>query len=408
MTGQVTRRQSGQGTPQTSPQGNPALRSGARTGSRVAYSDPFGEAGRRRADPEAEEVRELYRRLLTHPAASRPGRVRGGEFDHPGLCRHLAESSADRIFEDPAEALGLARLGLGVAERLGDTELLFQTRLELANALRVRGEIQEAEREVRQAGHELETLESPPFLEGRYHHLLTSLAGDQQRFGDALRHADRAIALFRRAGVGVWECEALVKKGHTLAQTLRPSDALRTLRRALPLLDPERHLRLFVICLHNIVAGLNELGYSIAARSLLADLKGLHERLGDEVNLLRFRWLEGTIRRDLGQLPEAEEAFREVQAGFLDLDLPYNAAIVSLHLAEVYLQQSRSYKLRDLATRMFPVFQSRRIHREALAALIIFREAVSLHTADLELIRGVATFLDRARTNLKLRFRPPV
>ena len=352
-------------------------------------------------------MRELHRRLLAHPGASRLRRVRDGEFDHAGLCRHLAETTAERVFEDPAEALALARLALGIAERLGDAELLYPARLELANCLRVRGEIQGAEREVRQAERELEALGKPPFFEGRYHHLLTSLAGDQQRFADALRHADRAIALFRRAGNPLWECEALVKKGHTLAQTERPSDALRTLRRALPLLDPERHLRLFVICLHNIVAGLNELGYSISARSLLADLKGLHERLGDEVNLLRFRWLEGAIRRDLGQLPEAEAAFLEVQQGFLDLDLPYNAAIVSLHLAEVYVQQSRSYKLGELATRMFPVFQSRRIHREALAALIVFREAVSLHTADLELIRGVAAFLDRARTNPGLRFRPP-
>lgn len=371
------------------------------------YSDPFGEFRRDGGDPYAEEVRDLYRRLLAHPAASRPSRVREGGFDHPELCRHLAETSAERIFESPAEALGLARLALDIAERLGDTALTYQARLELANALRVRGEIRQSEREVRQAERELEALGRPPFLEGRHHHLLTSLAGDQQRFADALRHADRAIALFRQAGDGVWECEALVKKGHTLAQTLRPSDALRTLRQALPLLDPERHLRLFVICLHNIIAGLNELGYSIAARSLLADLEGLHQQLGDEVNLLRFRWLEGTIRRDLGQLPEAEAALLEVQQGFLDLDLPYNAAIVSLHLAEVYLQQSRSYKLRDLATRMFPVFQSRRIHREALASLIVFREAVSLHTADLELIRGVAKFLDRARTNPKLRFRPP-
>jgi len=353
------------------------------------------------------ELRGLYRSFLAQSFGASLREIRDGKHDRIELCRLLVEDSAEQIFDDPAVALDLARLALALAERLEDPEHVYRARLELTNALRVRGEIREAEREARRVEQELEELGRPRFLEGRYHHLLASLAVDQQRFDEALSHVDRAIDLFRHTGDPIWECEALVKKGHTLAQTSRPSDALRALRQALPLLAPENHLRLFVICLHNLIACLNELGYSIAARSLLADLQGLHEVLGDELNLLRFRWLEGTIQRDLGQLSEAERAFVEVQEGFLERDLPYNAAIVSLHLGEVYLQQSRSYKLRELATRMFPIFQSRRIHREALAALIIFREAVAFHTADLDLIRQLAVFLDRARSNPRLRFRPP-
>lgn len=379
--------------------------------SRLAWTSPLTEArGTDRSAGPREDLQGAYRRLLAQSSAARFREVRDGRHgrhDRIEVCQLLVEESAEQIFDDPAAALDLARLAVALAERLEDPEWTYRARLELANALRVRGDIGEAEREARRLERELDSLGRPRFLQGRWHHLLASLAVDQQRFAEALDHADRAIEIFHRTGDSIWECEALVKKGHTLAQTSRPSDALRALRQALPLLDPESHLRLFVICLHNLIAGLNELGYSIAARSLLAELKSLHERLGDELNLLRFRWLEGTIQRDMGQLPEAERAFVEVQEGFLERDLPYNAAIVSLHLGEVYLQQSRSYKLRELATRMFPIFQSRRIHREALAALIVFREAVALHTADVDLIRQLATFLDRARSNPRLHFRPP-
>lgn len=353
-------------------------------------------------------VETLYRRLMRMPAAGRRRLVREDEaFAHPELCRRLLTASGDRVFRDPVEALALAELTVELADRLGDLELVLLARLELANALRVRGETGTAEREIRRAEALLAELGAPPQLEGRLCQVRSSLATVRHRFAEALELADRAVELFRRAGASKWESEALVGKSHLLSQAERPSDALRALREALPLLDPESHLRLFVIALHNLVNGLNALGYTIAARSLLADLQQLHERLGDPLNLLRFRWLEGRILRDLGQLGKAEEAFSEAQRGFVELDLPYNSALVALDLAEVYLQQSRSFKLRELVRGMFPIFQSRNVHREALAALILFRESVALHTADLDLVRRLAGYLEQAKHNPKLRFLPP-
>ena len=47
-------------------------------------------------------------------------------------------------------------------------------------------------------------------------------------------------------------------------------------------------------------------------------------------------------------------------------------SVASLDLAALYAAQGRTAEVRRLAEEMLPVFTSRRIHREALAALIVF------------------------------------
>ena len=54
---------------------------------------------------------------------------------------------------------------------------------------------------------------------------------------------------------------------------------------------------------------------------------------------------------------------------------------------------------------MLPVFRSREIHREALAALIVFQQAAEMEQLTLGLIEEVSTFLEQARDNPGLRFR---
>jgi hypothetical protein len=81
----------------------------------------------------------------------------------------------------------------------------------------------------------------------------------------------------------------------------------------------------------------------------------------------------GTNPRLLGRTDEAERALLSVRAGFLDRKLGYDAALVSLDLAMLYLRQSRTAELKELAEQMHPVFEAEDIHREALAALLTTR-----------------------------------
>jgi hypothetical protein len=55
--------------------------------------------------------------------------------------------------------------------------------------------------------------------------------------------------------------------------------------------------------------------------------------------------------------------------------MAYDAALVSLHLATLLLEQGRNAEVRKLAEQMLWIFQDKKIHREALASLTIFCEA---------------------------------
>jgi tetratricopeptide (TPR) repeat protein len=379
---------------------------------------PTPSPGSSREPSSPDEAGGLLRELLAQPPAARRRAFEQVRFESPALCRQLLSASEDRIFDLPAESLELARLAQELAERLEASEpptapvsvageLRFLATLQVANALRVTGELTQAEELFHAVRGLLRELGEPPHLEAELLYLEASLHTDQRRFSRALASIDRALERYRNTRRRERRCEALIKKGHILLTwETRVGSALRAFQEAVPLLDPQRQPRLLVICLHNLILGLNRLGYTIAARSLLGEVKDLHLRLGDRANLLKLRWVEGQLDMELGRLDSAERAFAEARDGFVDLELPYQAALVCLDLAEVYLQQSRSYKLRQLAVEMFPIFQSRHLHREALAALIVFREAVAVQGADQELIREIAAFLTQVQRNPKLRFRP--
>ena len=127
-------------------------------------------------------------------------------------------------------------------------------------------------------------------------------------------------------------------------------------------------------------------------------------KMPEVVPIIRLRWLEGRICRDLGRLDQAEVALREARDGFVERRIGFDAAMASLDLATVYLQQGRTGELKRLATEMVPVFESRDVHQEALAALLLFRQAADAEEVTLGLLERIAGYLQRARQNPDLRF----
>jgi hypothetical protein len=87
--------------------------------------------------------------------------------------------------------------------------------------------------------------------------------------------------------------------------------------------------------------------------------------------------------------------------------LDFDAANIGLDLAVLYSQQNRNAEIRELAAAMLPVFTSHRIHREALAALVVFREAVDRERLSTELAQNLADYLRRAAVEPHLPFQPP-
>src|SRR5438105_2001910 len=72
---------------------------------------------------------------------------------------------------------------------------------------------------------------------------------------------------------------------------------------------------------------------------------------------------------------EVIPALEEVRQWFAAKDNPYDTALATLELATLYLEEEHTAKVKELVREMSPIFEEQKIHREALAALILFRDA---------------------------------
>ncbi len=75
----------------------------------------------------------------------------------------------------------------------------------------------------------------------------------------------------------------------------------------------------------------------------------------------------------------------------------YDVALVSLEMAILYAGLGRTEQVKTLARHMTPIFQAHSIHREALAALTLFRQAAERERVTAELAREILSYLRKAR-----------
>lgn len=337
-------------------------------------------------------------------------------FHNPFLCELLIEKGREAAFQDPAEALDVARLAVTVAEHLtpescGSAEvrdgLWCKASAQLANALRIGGRHDEAERLFLQL--------TPLLQEGRIElqdlarvlNLRASLHRDLRQFDAAAELLDRVVEIYQKLGQWNLLGSALMQRSAICGEAGDLVTEMSLLRRALDLLDPNEEPRNFLIARHNLILALNQSGRSREAFALLFHTRPLYFKVGGRMSLLRLRWLEGLVAVGLGRLEHAEVAFREVRDAYLELSLDYDAAMVSLELAGIYVRQSRTGDLLRLAEEMLGVFTTRDIHREALQALAYFCSAARMEGVGMALVQDVSEFLKKARHNPDLQFFTP-
>lgn len=332
------------------------------------------------------------------------------------FCDLLLEASREWGFQDPGRALELAELGATVASHLPHaiygaarvSDLSARAWATLANAERIRADFRLAERGFVRAERLLKSGTGDPLEKARVLLLKASLRGNQQRFDEAFRLLDRVVAIGRRCGDLHLCGKALIVKGFIFGIAERPSEAIRALEEGIALVDSTDEPRLLVAARHNLILYLNEIGRRDEALALLETTRPLYAQLGDQMNLIRLRWLEGKIALAAGNLEVAEPLLQQVGSELAQLDLSYDAALLSLDLALIYTRQRRCAEVRRLAEQMIPIFQSRDVHREAIAALIVFQKAAEMDRVTLGLVRELSDFLRKCRQTPGLRFRDPL
>lgn len=355
---------------------------------------------------ERTEAPALLRELVGRTGRQREMLLRNGlRFRTWGLLELLIDRSLEASLQDPRRGEELGRLALRVAG-LADADCYGAGRLHdmqarawshIGNALRIQSDLQGADVAFQRGRKHLELGTGDLFELALFLDLEASLRRGQRRFPEASGLLKRAIALFSKLDDPRRMGQSLVKLSMVFLYSERSEESIPVLHRAMKLIQPEAEPRLLLAARHNLILALTSLGHFLEAQRAYYEALPLYRAFPDSWTQNRRKWVKGRIARGLGQLEEAEALFVATRDGFLAEGVPYDTALVALDLALIYAEQGRSAELKRLAAELVPIFASRQIHREALAALSFFRRAVEAERAEVEVVQIVAEFLRKAQ-----------
>jgi tetratricopeptide (TPR) repeat protein len=354
----------------------------------------------------------LVELLQTRPADRELMIRREPRFHTWSLLDLLTERSRETAAENPEGAEELGRLALVVADQL-DAVLYGAGPLEdlrarawalVGNARRVRSDLKGADEAFRVAREHLARGSGDLLERATIDDLEASLRRGQGRSEEATSLLHQAIDVFRSLGELHRAGRSLVNLSVVHCYRGELDSAVSLIREALTLLDGEREPRVFLNTRHNLAFYLAGAGRFEEAMEAYHEAVPLYRDFPDPWVQNRRRWVRGRILRGLGRRGTAEKLLLQARDGFVAEGIPYDTALVSLELATLYAEQGRTADLKRLAEEMVPIFASLQIHREALAALAMLKQAMEREEASLELVTAVSDYLQRARFAPELPF----
>jgi tetratricopeptide (TPR) repeat protein len=325
------------------------------------------------------------------------------------LAVTIGEASVAAAADDAEKALELAELACWLAEQVEEEpgfcrRLRGHCRGRRANAWRVANDVDRADEdfarawELWRAGSDAD----PPLLqEWQMLSLEASLRRDQQRYSEAFDLLDRAKAA--SGGDRAAEGRILLKRVHVDERMGDAEQALAVLAEAAPVVEGCGDPRLPFLHRSHVILNLIDRERFAEAAELWPRFAELAAAQGNRLEQLRVRGVEGRLRAGLGERLEAMAIFVEVAREFTRRKLPYDAALVSLELAVLWLEAGRTAEVRELALEMAWIFQAKKMAPEALAALRLFCDAAGRDAATVELARQVMAEIEKASSAAQRR-----
>lgn len=371
-----------------------------RAGARAARVRALLKAARERrgVDPLPSLSSSQQRRLLGWPA-----------------IEAQLEASFELRYSDPEGMVALAEWAVEGARALSPRQYSpalvadFQARawIELANAYRVTDDFPAAEAALDQADRLYGEGSGDIFVFARLVDVKASLRADQRRFAEAFDRLELLERVYRQIGELHLAGRALVSHGNCLLAAEEPEQALSCFARAEPLLDRERDPQLFLSCRLSLMQGLVDCRRYEEARELSREVDFKHVFARDPLNLAKVRWIEGLLWAGLGNDEAAEHALEKAGPVFLCKEKYFDAALVSLDLALVWLRQGKAEAVADIARDLAQTFEVLDIPREALVALHYLQEACRFQRLTAETVHRVKSFLEHLERDPSRRFPLP-
>jgi tetratricopeptide (TPR) repeat protein len=315
------------------------------------------------------------------------------------VCLESERAAAHRV----SDAMAWAELALLIAERCpGDERWRFRLLgfcwAHVANARRVATNFESADEAFVRAWdfwHAGEGSDPQLLPEWRLFDLEASLRREQHRFPESLKLLDRALEQARHSSAAT--SRILLKKEFVLQQMGDLEGALVTLKEAAPLIEKSADPLLLFAFQFNLADTLCRLERFTEAETLLPGVREMAVQQAKELQLIRVLWLEAKIARGQGRMDAAISTLQQVRKDFSAHQLSYETALASLDLALLWLKAGRAAEVKDLAREMAWIFASKRISREALAALQVFCEAARQETATVEMALAAIAEIEGAK-----------
>lgn len=344
-------------------------------------------------------VETLLAELDARPAKEQAQRVTGvGAFANPAVARALIDRSHAVRFRDAEEMLHQANLARLCAEACETGPAGGELRLadlrarawgQYGNALRVNSKPREAEWAFAVARSYREAGTGDPVLRAWLIEKTISLAIFHGRFDQAVALCDEAGEVYREVGENHQLASTMVHKAIALIYAGEAAGAVRVLNQTIPLIDYEEDPHLLLAACQNLIRCYIDLGRPDQALQIYSEARGIYQEFDDPLILLRVSWQEGLLLRDLGHLRAAEAALLRSRKGYLERELSYEVALVSLDLASIYVKLGLVRELKETVAATVPIFRALRVELETLAALLQLQQVADQEQQALELIRSL-------------------
>jgi tetratricopeptide (TPR) repeat protein len=310
-------------------------------------------------------------------------------YQNWGLYVRLLEASRQYMRSEPAEAVDIVRLAIVVAENL-DPEVMGVKRVvdlraaawaALGNVQRLASDFEGSRRAFNEAWRISEEGTLEPVEAAYILSLESAYMRDVGEFETAEAALEEALELYGRVGDKHQQGRTLLKMGNAIGY-IKPERALLHIQRGLALIDPTKEPRLDLCAQHDLAYFLNDSGRPEEALTVLDRARPLYKQFPDGWTQLRLHWLEGRIARNLGQLEEAEDIYKQLWEEFQARDLHHELVLLSIDLAELLVFKGEPARAADLVEQCYPVMKNWGLHSDALAAWLVFRDSLKQRQLD--------------------------
>ena len=334
-------------------------------------------------------IRRLIRELDLPESADQV--IQRSKYWTPEFCWLFFDRCDELIFDDPQAGLGAAEMAPELASlvakfcRGSDSSATLSLRAlgVLASAYRAVGELEQAEETYQEALALAGTERLPEVDLANLFFRIAVLRSFQDRLDEAHRFASQSVQIYRRSDLASRELhlgEALTIRGYVCFQSEDYASAMKDWSEALSCTDPKKRPRVYHSATHNLACGL--VANTVDPRSLSAVERCLRQarkflsKRPRSLPKLRLIWLEGVIMIRFGSTRRGEVALMTARRSFIEMEAPFDMALVSLALGK-YLSQSKQFdEAKALASETQELFRVLCSDRQTHRALELWKEGV--------------------------------